>query len=321
MGTADFADAADLNCGTFGTRKSWPLAHLQSAHWFCLFICANLRHLRFQSSCVCHPFARAVVSHADIAVTAASASVAFVTLNRPKQVNAVKLSMWRDLKPILHDLQRREDVRVIVLTGAGGNFSAGADIKEFAQNRMDPEQGMVYEHHYVGAVEAVRSCAKPTIAAVTGNCMGGACALAMACDFRFADATARFAIPAAKLGVVYGLPECTLLVALVGVANAKRILYTGDPVGADEAFRMGLVDERVAGPVTDAALAFAAKLAANAPLSLAGSKRILNALARGDAWAHQDEFHGLMEGAVVSEDYREGALAFVEKRRPKFKGR
>jgi enoyl-CoA hydratase/carnithine racemase len=260
------------------------------------------------------------VSHPDILVAVDPSSIALVTLNRPKQVNAVKLSMWRDLGPILHDLQHRDDVRAIVLTGAGGNFSAGADIKEFAQNRMGAEQGLLYEHYYVGAVEAVRSCAKPTIAAVTGNCMGGACALAMACDFRFADSTARFAIPAAKLGVVYGLPECTLLVGLVGVANAKRILYSGDPIDADEAHRIGLVDQRVDAPVTDAAGAYARKLAANAPLSIAGSKRILNSLAQGDAWARRDEFLALVEGAVKSEDYREGAQAFVEKRKPVFQG-
>jgi len=260
------------------------------------------------------------VSHPDILVTVEPSAVAFVTLNRPKQVNAVKLTMWRDLKAILHDLEQRDDVRAVVLTGAGGNFSAGADIKEFAENRMGAEQGLMYEHYYVAAVEAVRSCVKPTIAAVSGNCMGGACALAMACDFRFADPTARFAIPAAKLGVVYGLPECTLLVSLVGVANAKRILYSGDPIDAEEAHRIGLVDQRVDAPVTDAAVGYAKKLAANAPLSIAGSKRILNSLAQGDAWARRNEFLGLVEGAVKSEDYREGARAFVEKRKPQFRG-
>lgn len=261
------------------------------------------------------------MSHSDILVAVEPSSIASVTLNRPRQVNAVKLSMWRELKTVFHQLQEREDVRAIVLTGAGGNFSAGADIKEFAQNRMGAEQGLLYEHHYTGAVEAVRSCAKPTIAAITGNCMGGACALAMACDFRFADATARFAIPAAKLGVVYGLPECTLLVALVGVANAKRILYTGDPIDAAEAHRIGLVDQVVQGTAVEAATAFAQKLSGNAPLSIAGSKRILNSLAQGDAWARREEFLALVEGAVKSEDYREGAQAFVEKRTPRFRGR
>jgi enoyl-CoA hydratase/carnithine racemase len=261
------------------------------------------------------------VTHAEILVAAEPSGIAFVTLNRPRQINAVKLSMWREIRQVFDSLGRRDDVRVIVLAGAGGNFSAGADIKEFAQNRMGAEQGMEYEHHYVGAVEAVRGCAKPTIAAVTGNCMGGGCALAMACDFRVADASARFAIPAAKLGVVYGQPECTLLIALVGVSTAKRILYTGDPLDAREAFRVGLADELAAGTVADAAVALAGRMVRNAPLSIAGSKTILHALAQGDAPARRAEFLRLVEGAVKSEDYREGTLAFVEKRKPAFRGR
>lgn len=261
------------------------------------------------------------MTQSDIVVHVDGEAVAFVTLNRPRQINAIKLSMWRDLTPIMTDLGGREDVRAVVLTGAGGHFSAGADIKEFVQNRMGGDLWVDYERHFVAAVEAVRTCAKPTIAAVSGNCMGGACALAMACDFRIADPTARFAIPSAKLGVVYGLPETTLLVALVGVAAAKRVLYTGDSVDAGEAQRIGLVEEVVPGPPREAAVALARRMVNNAPLSIAGAKRMLNALARGESGAHAEEFRALTRGAVNSEDYREGSRAFVEKRMPTFRGR
>ena len=150
--------------------------------------------------------------------------------------------------------------------------------------------------------------------------MGGGCALAMACDFRIADASARFAIPAAKLGVVYGQPECTLLTALVGVSTAKRILYTGDPLDAREAFRVGLVDE-IADAALSAAEILAGRMLGNAPLSISGSKTILNALAQGEAKSRSGELLRLVENAIQSEDYREGALAFVEKRKPNFQGR
>lgn len=254
-------------------------------------------------------------------LTSAEDSTAVVTLNRPAQVNAVKLDMWIALLAIFDRLRTDGAVRTVVLTGNGGNFSAGADISEFARNRVGAEAGMAYEDRYRAAVEAVRNFPKPVIAAISGNCMGGACALAMACDFRVADPTARFAIPASKLGVVYGMPECRLLFSLVGLAGAKRILFLGDPVEAREAQAMGLVDQLVEGPVLAAALELAARLADRAPLSVAGHKIILNSLAAQEAEARAHELHELVRTAVESEDYREGVRAFGEKRKPRFTGR
>lgn len=257
----------------------------------------------------------------DILVSVEAGSVAIVTLNRPKQVNAIKLDMWIALKSIFADLHDQGSVKSVVLTGSGGNFSAGADISEFSHNRVGSAAGLAYEEHYRAAVETVRAFSKPVIAAVTGNCMGGGCALAMACDFRVADPGARFAIPASKLGVVYGMPECRLLFNLVGLSNAKHILYLGDPVGAPEAERMGLVDRIAEGPVLQAALALAASLAERAPLSIAGHKTILNALAAGNADDRTEDLDELVRGAIESHDYKEGVRAFGEKRKPVFVGR
>jgi enoyl-CoA hydratase/carnithine racemase len=257
----------------------------------------------------------------DLLVSFEPPALAVITLNRPERVNAIKLEMWIALRAILGELEARDDVRAVVLTGAGGNFSAGADISEFSRNRLGAEAGMAYEDHYRAAVEAVRVFPKPVIAAIPGNCMGGACALAMACDFRVADASARFAIPASKLGVVYGMPECRLLYALVGISNAKRILYLGTPVEAGEAERMGLIDRLVEGPVLQAARDLAGEMAERAPLSISGHKTILNALAAGEAERRAHELHDLVRKAVESADYKEGVKAFGEKRKPRFVGR
>jgi enoyl-CoA hydratase/carnithine racemase len=257
----------------------------------------------------------------DILTEVDTRGVAVITLNRPRRVNAVSLEMWTTLGSLFREFSGRRDIKSVVLTGAGGNFSAGADISEFAQNRLGAEAGTAYDEYYRGAVDAVRTCSKPVIAAVNGNCMGGACALAMASDFRIADASARFGIPASKLGVVYGMPECRLLFGLVGVSHAKRILYLGDPVSATEAERMGLVDRLIAGPVVPAAHALAEELAERAPLSIAGHKTILNALGEGVANARAEEFLNLVRAAVASRDYNEAVAAFGEKRKPVFQGK
>lgn len=259
-------------------------------------------------------------SRQDIIVSEA-AGVATVTLNRPAKRNAVSLAMWRDLARIFADLGTRDGVRALVLTGAGGNFCAGADISEFATVRADAAMGEVYEATADAATRAIRDCPRPTIAAVSGYAMGGGCGVALACDFRIADATARMGIPAARLGIIYGPLDCDLLLRQVGLACAKRVLYSARAFELAECREMGLVD-MVAGEgnALDAAQAYAAQLSGNAPLSIAGAKLVLEALATGTAAARAHEIEAVIARAMDSADYREGARAFIEKRAPRFTG-
>jgi enoyl-CoA hydratase/carnithine racemase len=247
--------------------------------------------------------------------------VAIVTLNRPEKRNAVTLQMWRNLSRLFNELNERSDVRAIILTGAGGNFCAGADISEFSKVRFDVRTGRIYEEAGEAATLAIRDCRKPTIAAISGYAIGGGCGLALACDFRIADHTAHMGITAARLGIVYGTLDCELLYRQVGLANAKRVLFSGQHFGIDECVAMGLVNIVATDTAVSAAQAYAVALAANAPLSVAGSKLILEAIAAGSAQERKDEIVNVIDQAMTSEDYREGAQAFVEKRRPNFTGR
>jgi len=257
----------------------------------------------------------------DILVGVEEDGVASITLSRPAKRNAVSLVMWRRLARIVPELAQRDDVRVIVLTGAGGHFCAGADISEFPTVRADAKSGRIYEAANEAATLALRDCRKPTVAAVSGYGMGGGCALALACDLRVGDATTRMGVPAARLGVVYGELDCALLLRHLGLANAKRVLYTGRAFDADECAAMGLLDLVAAGPALHEARALAAQIASNSPLSLAGSKLVLDALADGTIASRRAEISSVIEGAMNSADYREGARAFLEKRAPVFEGR
>jgi enoyl-CoA hydratase/carnithine racemase len=261
-----------------------------------------------------------VVTQPDIVVSCETSGVATVTLDRPAKRNAVSLAMWRRLGEIFAELGERDDVRAIILTGAGGHFCAGADISEFAQVRADAHSGRAYEAVNEAATLGVRDCRKPTIAAISGYGMGGGCALALACDLRVGDGSTRMGIPAARLGVVYGELDCALLYRQVGLANAKRVLFTGRPFAAAECLAMGLIDI-VADSALSGAKALAAEIVGNAPLSLGGSKLILEALGAGTVASKRAQISDLIEAAMNSADYREGARAFLEKRRPVFSGR
>jgi len=253
-------------------------------------------------------------------VVAVQDGVATVTLNRPQRRNAVTLAMWNGLGELFGRFATDDGVRAVILTGTGEHFCAGADIAEFATVRNSVESGHAYDRAVDICSDAILHIAKPTIAAIRGFCIGGGSGLALACDFRFAAPSAVFAITAAKLSIVYGMRETQNLLALVGISNAKKILFSAERFDTDEALRIGFLD-RIADDPIAAAHDFAALLARNAPLSIAGAKTILNGLAQGTGALDFSKAHEVIERAMLSEDYREGQRAFLEKRPPVFTGR
>ncbi|WP_256570672.1 enoyl-CoA hydratase/isomerase family protein [Bradyrhizobium sp. CCGB01] len=246
-------------------------------------------------------------------------NVAHVVLNRPSVRNAVTLAMWRELADIFLGFASDRDVRGVILRGSAKDFSVGADISEFERIREDHHQAAAYEVAVDACSGAIASLGKPVIAAITGYCLGGGCHLALACDFRFADRNATIGIPAAKLSIVYGVNSVQRLLALTGLSNAKRILYSADRFEAEQAIRMGLIDELHDNAVASAEK-FAQRLSANAPLSIAGAKFMLNGLIMGNGAMDLVIAQRLVDEASDSKDFREGREAFVQKRAPRFLG-
>ena len=231
--------------------------------------------------------------------------IAHVALNRPSVRNAVTLAMWRELAEIFSRFATDKELRAVVLSGEGKDFSVGADISEFDEIRNDKHQSAEYEVAVDACSGAIAELGKPVVAAISGYCLGGGCHLALACDFRFADRTATVGIPSAKLSIVYGVRSVQRLSALVGIANAKRILYSGDRYPADQARSMGLIDE-IHDDARLAAEQFVERLAANAPLSIAGAKFMLNGLSMWAGALDVTAAQRLIDAASDSEDFREG---------------
>lgn len=255
----------------------------------------------------------------DIEITR-DGQVAIVMLNRAPQRNAVTLAMWKELAAIFSGFNADPAIRGVILTGAGGHFSVGADVSEFGAVRADAAQSKSYEVAVDAASEAIASARMPVIAVLAGYCLGGGCHLAMACDFRYADHAAAIGIPAAKLSIVYGVRSTQRLMSLVGLTNAKRVLFSADRYTAAEAMQMGLIDEVSADPVADA-LQYAKRMAALAPLSIEGAKRILTGVAMGEGLLNVSEADAFIDRVSDSDDYKEGRRAFAEKRSPDFRGR
>lgn len=232
-------------------------------------------------------------------------SVATVVIHHPAKRNAMTAAMWRALPPLLGTLAADPAVRVLVLTGEGSTFCAGADISTL-QGSPQEAQGLA-----VAAEEALAAFPKPTLAAIRGHCVGGGSQLAAACDLRFAEEGSLFGVTPAKLGIVYPASSTRRLASLVGPAATKYLLFSGELIDAGRALRTGLLDEVLPeGELAKRVTEFTRILVSRSQLTQAAAKEFADGRTdRDDHWAQQ---------ARGSGDTAEGVAAFLERRPPRF---
>ena len=248
--------------------------------------------------------------------------VGILTFNNPERHNAVSLEMWEATKRILDGFAADDDIRVVVLTGAGGKaFVSGADISKFASERATLEASRAYNVKSDAAYSSVADFPKPTIAMIKGYCIGGGVGLAVCCDLRICSDNSRFAVPAAKLGLGYGYSGLKRLVDIVGASFAKEIFYTARQFDAQEAQTMGLVNRVVPGGELEAYVkSITDMICANAPLTIKAVKFTVGEMLKDESKRNLARSVELVEQCFASRDYTEGRTAFMEKRKPVFTG-
>jgi enoyl-CoA hydratase/carnithine racemase len=243
--------------------------------------------------------------------------IAHIRLNRTERRNAISIAMWRALPDLCARIEA-SDALVVLLEGAGGHFSVGADIREFAEVYRDAAATRDATDAIQNALNALAALDRPTIAAIQGNCVGGGLALAMACDLRFCADDAFLAITPARLGLLYGFAETRRLAELVGPARAKDLLFSGRRVLPVDGLRIGLIDRAFpADQLHGAVMLYAVELAGLSQTSIRGAK-IAVAQIVGGLSAESDEFRAIVEQAALGEDFIEGRKAFTEKRAARF---
>lgn len=243
-------------------------------------------------------------------------SIGHLRFNLPEKHNVIDLEGWQAISTVMTRFAAQDNIRLIVLRGIGGRaFVAGADIAQFEQVLTGPD-GTDFDKATISAFDAIADCPIPTLAAIEGYCIGGGLGIAAACDLRITRDDGRFGVPAGKLGLAYPANATAQLARAVGPAQAKRILFTAAPVSAETAYDMGLVQAISPADSFDDMLAeWVAQISANAPMSLRTSKFILD-----NPDAAPTEIKKRLADCLASADYTEGRTAFMQKRKPIFKG-
>jgi enoyl-CoA hydratase/carnithine racemase len=254
-------------------------------------------------------------------LAARDGAIATVTLNKPERLNALDRTMWTRLGAVMRELDADESVRCVVLRGAGGKaFAAGADIAEFANERADSAQARQYGVDTAAALRALAECRHPTVALIEGACVGGGLLVAAQCDLRICNESARFGVPVKNLGLTESYDELEGMLRVIGPAASLEILLEGRIWGAREAYEKGLVCRVVpdAG-VVEEAYATARRIADGAPLVARWHKKFVRRLADPRPLTAQE--HDESFACFDTEDFRIGYRAFLDKRKPEFKGR
>jgi enoyl-CoA hydratase len=249
--------------------------------------------------------------------------VGVITFNNPEKRNAMSLDMWEGVGSALVELREDPGVRVVILIGAGDKaFVSGADISQFEKNRHNAEAAEEYSRKSAAQRALLADYPKPIIACIRGFCLGGGMQVAMSADIRIASENSQYGIPAAKLGIAYGYDGLKHLVSLVGPSWARLIMYTGMRIDSAEAVRIGLVDRVVPdAELWNATMEIARTISGNAPLAIKAAKITIAQVLKDPEDRDMDAIKAISTACMDSEDFREGRTAFMEKRKPQFKGR
>ena len=245
-------------------------------------------------------------------------NIGVITLNQVEKCNALTAQMWSDLTARLKEAEANPDLKLLIVTGAGANFAAGADISEFKTLYATPETSAEISLKISTAIEALANFPRPTIAKIRGACVGGGAGIALACDLRFADTTSKYAITPGKLGLVYPFCDVRRLVQAVGPSNAKDILFSARLVDSTEAKAMGLIDRCLTpGALDEQVLNYAQLVCKTSQASVETTKKMFLSIAQGQS-EETDVTEKWFLDAFSSDDFKEGYTAFMEKRKPQF---
>lgn len=250
-------------------------------------------------------------------------AIGHMIFNQPEKRNAVSLAMWERASEILDEFENDPEIRVVVLSGAGEkSFVSGADISEFESQRGTAEAQQHYNIQTAKVYERIENFPKPTIAMIRGFCVGGGLNLACVCDIRICADDLQIAMPAAKLALGYPFPAINRLKNIVGIANARHLMFTAQRVGAQEAYRTGFAQQMVpAGDLEQVVTDYANGIAANAPLTVAAMKFISTQVLVDPEDRNLEKCQSMVADCFASEDFKEGRRAFMEKRKPQFQGK